>query len=172
MGTPNTYTFGQQIAAGQAGEAILDGWLELEYEVTEATREEQRRGIDRWAKKGNKTIGVEYKTDFRGHTSGFGFVETISVDKAGKQGWLWTTEADWVVYWTPGNQTGIVLSPEILRQNAYQWTKKYNVKTASNPSYHSYGILVPLEELQRVAIKVFTWPNKNGTNGLGQKKKS
>lgn len=147
-------TFHDQLAHGQRGEDALDRWVHQRFGTAPQPVElaQQRQGIDRQVGE----LTVEYKTDSQGHRTGNGFIETISVDRTGKPGWLWTTQADWVIYWLPGDGRGWLLSPLAMRERAWEWTRRFRIKVSSNPSYHSYGLLVPLSELDEVATETFT----------------
>jgi len=83
-----TYTFDAQKARGDAGEAFLDQVFAADYEIRPATRAEQRRGIDRIFvhRQTGRRLAVEYKTDYKAAHTGNAFVETVSVDAAGKAG--------------------------------------------------------------------------------------
>lgn len=148
-------TFAAQLQSGQTHEQTLDGWVTQRFGEPPAPvgMDLQRAGVDRQV--GGQT--VEYKADSQGHRTGNAFIETISVDRSGKAGWVWTTEADWVIYWLAGDGRGWLLRPDLLRDRVWDWTRRCSIKVSSNPSYHSYGLLVPLTELDGVATETFTW---------------
>lgn len=148
-------TFHDQLRKGQQQELALDQWAEQRFGTAPVPvdMDRQREGIDRIV--GEHTL--EYKADSQGHRTGNAFIETISVDRTGKPGWLWTTQATWVIYWLSGDGRGWVLDPVRLRDNAWDWTRQCRVKVSSNPTYHSYGLLVPHAELDRVAQETFDW---------------
>lgn len=147
-------TFHSQLAQGEQAEHVLDRWVAARFGAVPqpVEMEQQRQGIDRQV--GGQT--VEYKADSQGHRTGNAFIETISVDRTGKPGWLWTTQATWVIYWLPGDGRGWLLAPAALRDRAWEWTRRFRLKVSSNPSYHSYGLLVPLTELDEAATETFT----------------
>jgi len=91
-----TYTFDAQKARGDAGESFLDQVFATGYEIRPATRAEQRRGIDRifTRRKTGWRLAVEYKIDYKAAHTGNAFVETVSVDTAGKAGWAYSSAAD------------------------------------------------------------------------------
>lgn len=160
-----THSFHESLSNGESSEAVLDGWLSSLPEVREVLKVpvvEQKLGLgDRRAILADGDVRtVEFKSDRQGHRTGRAFIETISVDGSGSAGWAFTCKADWLVYYTVGDGRGRVLLPDHLKTAVHGWTRHYEVKTATNPSYHSYGLLVPLEELDRLAIEVFTWPKE------------
>lgn len=153
-------TFTDQLAKGTAAEQTLDGWARNRFgaEPRPADMDDQRRGIDRHIEAPDgTTYTLEYKADGQGHRSGKAFIESISVDRTGKPGWLWTSQADYVVYWLSGDGRGWVITPANLQARAWDWTRRFPVKVSSNPSYHSYGILVPHTELDLAASETFVW---------------
>lgn len=153
-------TFHEQLSKGELAELTLDGWARERFgnEPVKATMPDQRRGIDRHVAGPDGTAyTLEYKADSQGHRTGKAFIETISVDAKGKPGWLFSSEADFVVYWLAGDGRGWVLDPDTLRERAWDWTRRFPVKVSSNPTYHSYGVLVPHAELDLAATETFTW---------------
>lgn len=148
-------TFAQQVHTGAAAEAKLDRWAEQRFgePPEQVDMAMQKAGIDRTV----AGITLEYKADSQGHRTGNVFLETISVDRTGKPGWVWTTEADWVVYWLPASGDGWLLAPAALRDRIWDWSRRFRVKVSSNPTYHSYGLLVPVGELEQVAAEAFNW---------------
>jgi hypothetical protein len=153
-----THTFAAQLAEGQEGEAIIDRWLAARYsDIEPAVMKDQRRGIDRWATDTDgQRVGIEIKSDGQGHRTGNVFVETISVDRTGKPGWAFTSQADVLIYWLRKNGTGWLLDPATVRAKVWHWTRAYPVKTASNRDYHSYGVLVPTTEFDAIATDTLT----------------
>jgi len=101
-----TYTFDTQKARGDAGESFLDQVFAADYEVRPATRAEQRRGIDRifTHRQTGRRLTVEYKTDYKAAHTGNAFVETVSVDTAGKAGWAYSSAADYLIYYVPATK--------------------------------------------------------------------
>jgi hypothetical protein len=148
-----TYTFDEQKARGDAGELFLDQWFAREYEVRPATPEEQRRGIDRLFMhlQTGKCLAIEYKTDYRAAQTGNAFVETVSVDTAGKVGWAHSSEAEYLIYYIPGDGLMYVLALEVLRRELPRWMREYPLRSAQNEGYATHGVLVPLAEFERHA---------------------
>ena len=148
-----TYIFGTQKARGDAGELFLDRWFSTEYEIQPAIREQQRRGIDRifTHRRTGKRLSVEYKTDYRAAQTGNAFVETVSVDTAGKAGWAHSSVADYLIYYIPGDGLIYVISLEVLRRELSRWVHAYPHRAAQNEGYATHGVLVPLDEFERGA---------------------
>ena len=99
-----TYTFSDQLEVGREGERFLDQLLEPNWIVTPSTDKQQRQGIDRLLthRLTGQKVKAEYKTDHRGHRSERAFVEIISVDRKGKLGWAYLSEADFLIYYLSG----------------------------------------------------------------------
>lgn len=140
------YDFDTQLKLGQRAERELDKLFSKWYEVREATMEQQRMGIDRWFRPPEgEEFAVEYKTDFKAKRTKRAFIETVSVEKDGevvKQGWVHTTQADFVVYWAYGWEV-LVIKPSVLRALLPRWTELYRGASSNNGEYKSRGILVP-----------------------------
>ena len=153
-----TYTFDAQKARGDAGEQFLDRWFAAKYEIRLATRQEQRRGIDRifTRRQTGKRFTVEYKTDYKAAQTGNAFVETVSVDTAGKAGWAYSSQADYLLYYIPGNDLIYVLALEVLRWELPRWVREYPLRAAQNEGYATHGVLVPLHEFEEHAEAVIS----------------
>jgi len=153
-----TYTFDTQKARGDAGESFLDQVFATDYEVCPATRQEQRQGIDRifTHRRTSKRLAVEYKTDYKAAHTGNAFVETISVDTVGKAGWAYSSAADYMIYYVPGDEVIYVIALEVLRRELPRWAREYPLRAAQNEGYATHGILVPLDEFERHAEAVIS----------------
>jgi hypothetical protein len=153
------YHFDEQNLRGGKGEVFLDTFfIERGHYIQKATRGQQRLGIDRVFLKDGGVVLVEYKTDLLAHRTGRVFIETISMDTSGKQGWVFTSHADLIVYFIPGLKLIIVVPPEKLREQVPRWEQAYPTRTASNEDYSTHGILIPIDELERQASQVFHLP--------------
>jgi hypothetical protein len=130
-----TYTFETQKARGDAGELFLDRWFAAEYEVQPAAPQEQRRGIDRvfTHRQTGQRLAVEYKTNYKAAYTGKAFVETVSVDTAGRAGWAYESQADYLVYYIPGEGLIYVITLEVLRRELPRWVQAYPHRAAQNP---------------------------------------
>lgn len=137
---------------------FLDRWFAAKHEIRPATRQEQRRGIDRifTHHQTGKRLAVEYKTDYRASETGNAFVETISVDTAGKAGWAYSSQANYLMYYIPGDGLIYVLALETLRQQLPRWLEKYPLRAAQNERYATHGVLVPLHKFEEHAEAVIS----------------
>lgn len=150
------YDFNRQLADGEVGEAFLDDFFRSRgHTIRLATREEQRQGVDRFiTAPDGREMKVEYKTDHLAARTGNAFVETVSVDTAGKPGWALTTQADYVVYYVP--PLFIVVLPIMsLRWALPGWMREYPSRRAANDGYQTHGLLVPLDVLREYAVQIF-----------------
>jgi hypothetical protein len=146
-----TYTFGAQKARGDVGEAFLDQVFAAEYEIRPATRPEQRRGIDRIFvhRPTGRRLAVEYKTDY-------------------KAGWAYSSEADYLIHYIPGDELIYVIALEVLRRELPRWVREYPLRAAQNAcacatgagegdATHAHGVrLVPLDEFEEHAEAVIS----------------
>jgi hypothetical protein len=153
-----TYSFDAQKARGDSGELFLDKWFATDYDVKPATRHEQRRGVDRTfiQRRTGQRFRVEYKTDYKAAETGNAFVETVSVDTAGKAGWAYSSEADYLIYYIPTDDLIYVLALEVLRHELPRWVREYPLRAAQNEGYATHGLLVPLDEFEKSAEVVIS----------------
>ena len=152
-----TYDMGQQLAKGEAAEDHLDHHFSDRFTITLATREQQRVGIDRLFEKPTtgKTYTIEYKTDWTAGRTGNAFIETVSVDTMNVMGWVYTAQAEWLIYYIPGRQTIYIVRFSALREVIDAWIQQYGPEKAiPNEGYFTRGIIVPLEEFSLLAAKI------------------
>lgn len=151
-----TYKFDKQLSQGECGEQILDEYFNGRFEIQIVDRGGQRCGIDRVFKcrETGKTETVEYKTDSKARYTHNAFIETVSVDTSKTPGWAYTTKADKVFYYIPGDELVYVLDPLVLRRLLPRWQKQYPIRAAKNETYKTFGVCVPLAELEACAIEV------------------
>lgn len=152
----NEQRFAECLARGQEGEAFLDEFFGQWNTIEPASRAEERQGIDRWftCRRSGRRYSVEYKTDTTAARTGNAFIETVSVDTAGKQGWAFTTRAAFVLYYVPPDDLIYVLRPRRLRAELADWQSRYPTKSTPNEGYRTHGICVPLHELEQHADTV------------------
>ena len=152
-----TYSFAQQLRQGEAYEARLDTFFRAQgFQVATVSREDQRRGIDRILRRNDGyTVTVEYKADALAGRTGNAFVETVSVDAAGKAGWAHTSQAQLLIYLVVEPETIYCIWMHRLRAMLRRWEQRYRQVAAQNEGYRTHGLLVPLHELERIAVAVF-----------------
>ncbi|MEB2351838.1 MAG: hypothetical protein OZ924_10535 [Burkholderiaceae bacterium] len=170
------YQFDRQLSIGEEGEAFLDGFFAAWFHIRRATPVEQRQGIDRWfVDARGRRQSVEYKADSTAARTGNAFVETISVDITGKPGWAYSSQARTLAYYITGKPgwayssqartlayyippDGLIYIIRLrhLRVVLPRWERDYPTRAVSNAGYHTHGLLVPLHELERLAVTVFT----------------
>lgn len=138
---------------------MLDEYFERWYEITEATRDEQRKGIDRWfmAYEGDTWIPVEYKADDKTSNTGNVFIETDSVVEKDKPGWAWKSEAEILVYLAIPD-TLYIAKMGVVRMNIRRWRDTYGLRTVYNEYWTSRGIPVPEEEFANICKSVRRLP--------------
>lgn len=151
-----TYHFDTQLAQGETGEHILDARFADHYTIRPATAAQQRQGIDRWYTRitDGETFPVEYKTDRTAGRTGNAFIETISVDTVGKLGWAYTSQARYLIYYIPKPDTVYVVPMARIRVMVDKWRQQYPERRIPNNTYHTVGVLVPLDELEKIAVAV------------------
>lgn len=152
------YDFHTQLSVGKEGEDFLDRFFADRYEITPATQAEQRMEIDRHFvnRESRDEFTVEYKTDPKASSTHNAFIETISVDTKGKPGWVSISAAHFLVYYVQGDEIIYVLRFTDLRKQLPYWAIRYPIKSVKNDGYRTWGLLVPLRELERLACQVFS----------------
>lgn len=160
---PRRYGFNQQKRLGLHGEEILDSFFSRWYLIKEVPIELQREGVDRFfvPKRGELEFPylVEYKTDFKKDTGNV-FLETHSVVRVGQpdiRGWLYTSKADWLIYFLVEYETVLALSFPSLRESVLAWEAKNlcRRKKCANNNYHSIGLIVPIPLMLRASHAIF-----------------
>lgn len=153
-----TYKFAAQLAQGEGYEAQIDAFFRgMGAQISKVDRNAQRRGIDRvWFDPvDGRTWTVEYKADSLAGRTGNAFIETISVDTEGRPGWAYSSKAALLVYLVTEPQTIYVISMARLRSQLPRWAAAYPTRQAANDGYNTHGLLVPLDELERIAAAVY-----------------
>ncbi|SRR5258708_7816749 len=134
-------------------EKRLDEYLMKKgWSVTYVNLIDQRRGIDRVIEKPNELMTVEYKVDYRAAKTGNAYIETVSISKPFKFGWVHTCKADWILYTVIGDKSTVLwLRPEALLKNLPEWEKSYKTVRCQNRDYYGEGVLVSLSEIRKLA---------------------
>lgn len=156
--TAVTYGFATQLALGEQYERRLDEFFsQWAVDIRPATAEEQRQGIDRFfTHRASGTVdAMEYKADDKAGRTGNAFVETVSVDVTGKPGWAVASQARFLVYLVVEPEAIYLVSMRQLRAALPRWRAAYPEVAAQNDGYRTLGLLVPLHELDRVAVMVW-----------------
>jgi hypothetical protein len=138
-------------------ESFLDTFFSTWYEIQKVDREQQRQGIDRiFARKDNGAIHrIEYKADTKASQTGNAFVETISVDTANKPGWAHSSQADFLIYYLPVDMLIYVIAFKDLRKCLPAW-QSFKSRKIPNRGYYTVGLLVPLDEFEKIATEVIS----------------
>lgn len=151
-----TYDFTNQLAIGEAHERRLDAFFARWFTITPASPAQQRRGIDRTFvhRVTGKAYTVEYKADDKAGRTGNAFIETTSVDTTGRAGWAISSEADVLIYLVTEPETVYAIRMRTLRAALARWQRKFPKRAAQNRGYKTWGYLVPLAELEKIALEV------------------
>ena len=140
-----TYNFNEQLAIGNAAESKIAKLLSLVADVKLCNdMDTQRRGIDMMV---NNSISLEIKWDAAMLRTGNAFLETDSYlgnGKHFKRGWVYTTQADYVVI-MPGNSGVLkIVKPSELRRHMDNWLKQFGTRSCrNNDGFKSEGCCVP-----------------------------
>lgn len=154
------YTFDTQLRQGAQGEHRLDAFFAHDWHITPATAIEQHQGIDRHFvhRASGEALTVEYKTDYTAARTHNAFLETVSADTPPeKLGWVYTCQADYLLYYVPGEGLIYVLRPERVRHFVGHWSHWGRPAVGiPNSGYRTWGFVVPLRVLERLAVAVLS----------------
>ena len=107
---------------------------------------------DRFFVKGTTVLKIEYKSGIQTFHTGNVFLETVSVDTQRKPGWVYTCQADFIMYAALLNGKILVFKPQALRDRIEYLKNKFReVKTSNhqNDGYDTFGVIVPLDYAER-----------------------
>lgn len=151
----NRFEQTQQWMSGKAVADFLDTYFGARgWNITPTTPHEERRLQlgDRHFRKGGLHYLVEYKSGIQTAATGNVFLETISVDSAGKPGWVFTCQADYIFYAALLNKKVLVFIPDKLRLVIRDLQRQFpTVKTGKrqNEGYDTHGVIVPLAYVEK-----------------------
>lgn len=152
-----TYLFDTQFARGKSGEQALDAYFSRHWDIRAATREQERQGIDRiFRRHDGAELSVQYKTDFKAGRTGNVFIETVSGDAIGRAGWAFTCQADRLIIYIPDWSRAYVLTPALVASHVHEWKNRYRIRVSENDGYHTYGVLVPVSEIEQLATQILS----------------
>jgi hypothetical protein len=141
-----------QFAASQGVERrwapTLDRWLREAYDLREATMDEQWQGIDRVAVTPEGPVGIDYKCDERAARTGNLFFELVSNDVTGREGWVFSSRADWLAYFIVPDEVWMFLFRRV-RSRLPAWWMRYPLRAALNDGYRTQGVCVPRSMARR-----------------------
>jgi hypothetical protein len=155
--------FKESLGRAKRFESEIDAHFRESYTVVPLTVGAEKRGAgDRVFIKHDKQTQaylVEYKTDEQAESTGNFFVELISIDRGANQrmGWAYTCIADYIMFYRPKSKIICVIKTEMLRATLPSWRESYIMRpsgSALNNGYDSYGILVPVTEVESLAVRV------------------
>ncbi len=147
------YNFATSYHQGIDDEARLDAHFRRSYIVYPVSDVQQRHGIDRYFIYDNWYVAVEYKADRTADSTGNAFIETISVLRQGKvehYGWVYTSQADVLIYYLPQQARAYWLPFHIIRACLPDWEQECETRAVENDDYYTVGLLVPLERLDEL----------------------
>lgn len=160
-----THDFDDSFGRGKSGETAVLRFLSTHAACRQATRDEEREGLDAWLITKAGELSLQIKTDDRASRTGNAFVEWVHIQHANglwlEEGWLQRCSADRLAYYLPRGENDkpgwanvIWLSTERVRAAARGWLQqpsKYPTRGAVNSSYTTYGLCVPVPEVRQLA---------------------
>lgn len=155
----NSFTSSPQFKSGMKVEDFLDQYFGSQFEIKRTTAHQERVLClgDRIYKDGEKSFFVEYKSGIQTHYTGNVFLETISVDNPCKSGWVYTCQADFVLYATLLDGMILIFKPDNLRKRIAELKAKFPEKPTSkgqNKNYNTHGVIIPLSYAKNIAAKI------------------
>lgn len=145
----NNFTSTPQFESGDNVAVYLDIFFRVRGFTIGKTTPYQERVLclgDRIFTKGDKSFYVEYKSGIQTAQTGNVFLETISVDTVCDPGWVYSSQADYILYAALLNLKILVFKPEKLRSEIGHLRKEFEIKKTDkqNQNYHTHGVIVPL----------------------------
>jgi hypothetical protein len=155
----NSFVNSPQFKSGMAVEDFLDKYFSNQFEIKKTTNHQERVLClgDRIYKGNDKCFFVEYKSGIQTHYTGNVFLETISVDNPCKPGWIYTCQADFVLYAPLLDGMILVFKPDDLRKQIAELKTKFPEKSTGkgqNKGYNTHGIIIPLDYAKKLAAKI------------------
>lgn len=152
------YSFTDQKAIGDQGEATIMAHFSDEWLITKAYPAQQKQGIDFNFQHRERGISrtVELKTDTKASRTGNAFVETYSAFPH-KKGWAYTCQATYLFYYLPQDCLIYVFRPKELLELLPIWEKKFPIRDVPNKErtyWQTRGLLVRLSEFEKHANQV------------------
>lgn len=99
---------------------------------------------------------LEVKADRRSHETGNAYLEILANVGTGRQGWSYTTNADFVGYLSLGDSQLCIVPMRALREKLAAIWHGFKSASATDERMgglaHSLGILVPMEELRKISL--------------------
>jgi hypothetical protein len=141
-----------QFFQGKRVEAWLDEFFRKDGWQVEPTTPHEERVLCLGDRKFTKPpqahpVYIEYKSGLQTAATGNIFLETISVDTAGKPGWVLTCQANTIVYAALYNHVILLLKPRVLRAKLPELRTQFREVPTShnqNDGYRTHGLIVPL----------------------------
>jgi hypothetical protein len=126
------------------GAQVLDAIFGPEFIIVHATKHHQKQKVDRFLiyRKRVQVHIVDYKVDERAATSNNLVLEHVSVERRGQikaRGWLFTTPADWLVFYVSGFDTAYVLLTQRVRDAWADIIRLFPAKETTTPAEHGYS---------------------------------
>lgn len=157
-----SYNYAVQLGVGEEWEDEIDKFVRdfLLEESLPVSRQLQQIGIDRiWERWDGTRVSVEYKADIKAAQTGNVFIETISVDTAGKAGWAHTSLAQQLVIYIPGHRRVLIVQMLDMKARLVDWTEQFKTRPAQNNGYQTHGLLIPIDVFARECqAEEYDWP--------------
>jgi hypothetical protein len=167
--TLKTFSFEQQLAAGNVGERLLDEFFSAQGRLDRATIAQQHDGIDRiLTKSDGRRYAIEYKTDFRAEETDRVFIETKSDRDHNSTGGPAKSLAQLLVILLPNRQWAWLIPMAEVKHALPKWLGRYPIKQVQNRDWVTQGIAVPLAEIEQLngCIVCYTGNTEEGEGKL------
>ena len=110
---------------------------------------------------GHEWLSLQVKGDERAADTSNAFVEVVQIDTWGDPGWVWSCQADWLIYCIVGTGEALWIRPDAIRAEMHgwrmrvsrkelRWARVPNVGRNGEP-YHTLGWLIPIDEFRAIA---------------------
>ena len=154
------YGFDEQVEREREQGYVLDAYYSAQGALVEQATpaEDKYEDTDRWFTTDKGRFRIQYKHDFKAHSTHNLFVETTSSPKAGhtwqQVGWAYHCSADFILYHVVSAQHVLWLRPAAVTKCIDLWLKSCRIGAAENDTYWTYGALVPISKARGEGVVV------------------
>lgn len=95
---------------------------------------------------------LEVKTDYRSHETGRVAMEIYSNMGSGRQGWVWTTKADFIAYLSALDGELCIFPVPAMRTAMKELWHRMDLRPVKNQMFTAACILVPMKSVRNISI--------------------
>lgn len=148
------HDFADKLKEGHAYETEIDARLARWFRARPVPQGMEWHGVDRVLPSSSGIeYTAEYKADSRAAETENVFIEIQSSDRSCRNGWALTSWAQLLFYYLPQTKCLYAVDMTTLKRELPGWRKRFSDAAAPNKGYCTTGLLVPLVEFEKIAVK-------------------